>query len=185
MVTSIAIALTGHRPTKLGGYDITTPPYLQLQKDLEQYIAFQLSQYNEVWCHSGLALGADTIWSKAILKMKEQYPNRVFFHAEVPTTSQSSPWFNADDINFWQYQVDNADRITIYDAQFHKKPKEEKDRLVSKVLNDRNMGMVDACDVLLGLYDGQSKGGTRNALDYAQSQGVDVVLLDINKYFSN
>ena len=32
------------------------------------------------------------------------------------------------------------------------------------VLNQRNIGMIEACDVLIAIYDGVSKGGTANGV---------------------
>ena len=96
----IHIGFTGHRPNKLGGYDLTQPGYRNLQADLESYIRRNLDVYDTVVGHSGLALGGDTIWSKAILSMKDQYPGRVLFHAEIPMLEQHESWFKQSDIDF-------------------------------------------------------------------------------------
>ena len=178
MTKEIHIALTGHRPNKLGGYDIQTEPYQKLQADLEQYIRFQLETYQTIWCHSGLALSADTIWSKAILSMRETYPVRVKFHAEIPMTTQSSRWFKADDINFWTQQVEAADETTLYSEQTEMTNYE-----AAKALDDRNIGMIDNADILLALWNGTS-GGTKNAVDYATKINKPVVQINPNKYLS-
>lgn len=179
----IHLTLTGHRPNKLAGYDLSHPSYQVLQNDLEKIIEDKLKEHKEVWCHSGLALGADTVWSMAILKMKEKYPNNVLFHAEIPMWSQKDQWFKKVDIDFWQEQVNKADRITVYDWQFQNKPDKNKKWLAGKVLQDRNIGMIDACDILIAVYDGSSKGGTRNAIDYATSIGKSILKLNTKNYF--
>lgn len=188
-MSTIHIALTGHRPPNLGGYNIHTPEYQRLQADLEQYIKYQLSQHTTVWCHSGLALGADTVWSKAILSMKKKYPNNVFFHAEIPFLEQAHPWFKKSDVQFWNEQVERADDKTVYDPSFgaYKTSHSNADqkRRAANFLQKRNIGMIDHADVLLAVYNNVSKehSGTYNAIQYAQSQHKDIVFIDSNTYF--
>lgn len=177
-MTTLHIALTGHRPTKLGGYDISTDSYKRLQDDLEQYIAHALQTHQTVVGHSGLALGADTIWSKAIFAMKEKHPDRVLFHAEIPFMNQHGRWFKASDINFWHHQVDNADFQSVYmDSD-----ETHDNKSVGRALNDRNNGMIDHADVLLAVWDGSSSG-TGNAVRYAKSKGKTIVFIEPSKYF--
>lgn len=163
----IHIALTGHRPDKLWGYDLGKPEYDKLQRRLEEIIDVLLIRYEQVVCHSGLALGADTVWSIAVLNKREQYPNRVRFHAEIPFMGQATKWFG-DSVNFWEYQVSNADSKTVYltkkeDEEWSKIPKYK----ISKALNDRNKGMVTSSDILIAVHNG-SKSGTQNAINDAK-----------------
>lgn len=181
MNNEIHIALTGHRPTKLGGYNLERPGYKKLQAHLEQYIRFQLQNHDFVVCHSGLALGADSIWSKAAFAVKEQYPDRVFFHAEIPMPEQPSVWVNKSDIKFWHYQVDNADYKSIY-GNLSDFPESDRRKMSAQLLDDRNIGMVHHADILLAIYDG-SKSGTGNAVKYAEKIGTETVLIDPKNYF--
>lgn len=163
----VHIGLTGHRPHKLWGYDLDQPEYDNLQDKLESIIETLLDGYGEVVCHSGLALGADTVWSIAILNMREKYPNRVKFYAEIPFMGQSGSWFG-DSVDFWEYQVENADFRSIYldplpGLTWEQVPKYR----ITKALDDRNKGMVDKVDILIAISDG-SKSGTKNAIDYAK-----------------
>lgn len=41
------------------------------------------------------------------------------------------------------------------------------DKSYAYILNQRNIGMVDTCDILIAIYDG-TPGGTRNAVQYAK-----------------
>lgn len=182
-MTIIHIALTGHRPAKIGGYNMATPAYKHMQDDLEAYIRFNLQQYDTVWCHSGLALGADTVWSKAILAMKQEYPGRVLFHAEIPTFSQKDAWFKKSDIDFWNLQVQRADDKSIYDSEFETYDAAKRKRLIGKILNDRNIGMINHADVLLAVYVTGSTGGTKNAVDYAIKTNKHIQYIDTKKYF--
>lgn len=181
MSNSIHVALTGHRPNKLGGYDLNTPQYHALQNDLEQYIRHLLSKYDHVWCHSGLALGADTLWSKAILAVRAQpeFAGRVFFFAEIPMMSQSSQWFKQSDLDFWQEQVDSADASRVY-LKNQDTPLDK--GTAAKALNDRNTGMVSHCDILLAVWDG-TKGGTGNAVKDGIRMNKEIVRILPEKYF--
>ena len=172
------IGLTGHRPTKLGGYNISTPEYQKLQSDLEQYIQYQMQFYDLIVGHSGLALGADTLWSKAILNMREKHPDKVKFHAEIPFMSQHSKWFKKSDIDFWHEQVKTADYTTVY-ADFDK---EVTNAQAGKALNDRNIGMIDHSDVMLAIWDG-STSGTGNAVEYSRSVNKPIQFIDPKSYF--
>lgn len=163
----IHIGFTGHRPKKLGGYNLNTQGYLNLQEDLETYIQRLLDAgFKEVVGHSGLALGGDTVWSKAILAMKEKHPGRVLFHAEIPMMEQPNAWFKQSDIDFWHEQVERADFKSVY-GSLEGVDENKRRKLASKFLDLRNEGMLDHSDVLLALYDGSS-GGTGNAVKYAK-----------------
>lgn len=177
------IGLTGHRPPKLGGYDLATPSYAKLRADLAQYIRFQLSQHSHVCCHTGMALGADTIWGLAILDMKQAFPGRVLLHAETPYLAQVNAWFKQSDRNTWAYLRANADFETVYDPEFETNIVTVGARHAGNILNARNHGMVNACDLMLALYDG-TPSGTGNCVTYAQKQGVPVVMIAPTNYFS-
>ena len=68
----LAIALTGHRPPKLAGYDYNNIFYKRLYKKLDNIVKQALTRYDNLELHSGMALGADTIWAKVIIDNKKQ-----------------------------------------------------------------------------------------------------------------
>ena len=164
--STVHIGFTGHRPNKLGGYDILSQGYVDLQHDLETYIERNLEVFDIVIGHSGLALGGDTIWSKAILAMKGKNPGRVLFHAEIPMMEQAEAWFKQSDIDFWHEQVERADFKTVY-GSLAGVEKHKRRGLASKFLNVRNEGMLNHSDVLLALHDG-STGGNRECRQICQ-----------------
>ena len=179
--TVIHIGFTGHRPNKLGGYDLSVQGYLNMQQDLETYIEKNLEVFDVVVGHSGLALGGDTVWSKAILAMKEKYPGRVLFHAEIPMMEQAEAWFKQSDIDFWHEQVERADFTSVY-GSLAGRPDHERKRLASKYLNLRNEGMLGHSGVLLALHDG-STGGTGNAVAHAKEINLVTHTVHPNVYF--
>ena len=46
-------------------------------------------------------------------------------------------------------------------------------------LEARNRYMIDKCDVLIAVYDGFSKGGTYNAINYAKKIGKKIIYVSI------
>lgn len=179
---TLHLALTGHRPKKLAGYNLTVPFYKHLQEDLEIFIGIQLESFDKVICHSGLALGADTVWSKAIIAMKEKHPNNVQFYAEVPMLSQPSVWFNKEDVSFWHRQMELADKQNIYGSLDGLTEKERR-YMAIKLLDERNKGMIDQSDMLLAVWDG-SKGGTYNAVKYAKEKGLEIFTIKPETYYN-
>lgn len=176
MKTTLHISLTGHRPTKLGGYNTKTEPYKRLQKDLEQFIRMRTFLHDAVVCHSGLALGADSVWAEAILAMKSEFPDIVKFHADIPMMTQADRWFD-ESKEKWQYYVNAADTKTVYGSVIDG----DKHQAI-KLLNDRNKGMIAAADIVLAVWDG-TPGGTANAVKYAQKLQKDIRIVHPNVWF--
>lgn len=160
MDSSYHIALTGHRPARLAGYNLQAPFYKRLRSHLDQMIAGGLETHEHLTLHSGLALGADSLWSHAILDAKQQHPDRIDFIAEVPFMAQSKVWPVESDRRFWQHQIDSADLVNVYSSSYS-----------PEAMQLRNEGMVDACNMLLAIWDGSTSGGTYRALRYAQRLG--------------
>lgn len=177
MKTKITIALTGHRPDKLAGYKINDPFYVRLQERLEAVIREYLGAYDIIQCHSGLALGADTVWSKAILQMRQEYPDRVKFHADIPMEEQPSVWFNKSDVEFWHEQVKQADSKTVY-GSLEEYPESQRKYMAVRLLEDRNQGMLSPADIVIAIFNGNKKGGTANAVRFAKQQSKQLIIID-------
>lgn len=184
MTKILSIALTGHRPNKLGGYNLDQPSYRRLQQHLQEIIVKQLDEYDVVVGHSGLALGADTIWTKAILAAKAQFPERVVFHAEIPCMEQAQPWFKQSDVDFWQHSIDSADLSTIYGslAEFPDPKDPRRVKKASQLLKDRNAGMMTHADWVLAVHDG-TPGGTGHAVNYCKNHNIPVHTIDPKLFF--
>jgi hypothetical protein len=151
------ISLTGHRPDKLAGYDMTDDFYNRLRQRLIRIIERSLAQYPIVECHSGMALGADTVWAEAIIACREKYGrDRVPFVAEIPDYKQSSRWPYRSREK-WSALMQYADRVNQYAPQ-------NKGKSYAYILNQRNIGMISACDILIAVYNGDATGGTANGV---------------------
>lgn len=158
-MSKITISLTGHRPTKLAGYNLNKDYYKRLQAKLESVIDQTLEKHDEVELHSGMALGADTVWAMAIIEAKKKYPGRVTFVADIPDYNQSSLWPPYSQQQ-WKQLLDEADVVNTYSQDFEEKS-------YAYILNQRNIGMINPCDILIAVYNGDNTGGTANAVKYA------------------
>lgn len=166
---TVSLALTGHRPHKfLGEYDISHYSYRNLFNELITIIEKALNNSEKLILISGMALGADTIWAYAIVKMKEKYPNRIKFEAHCPCPNQDIKW---EDENKKQYKwlLSKADEI-IYYAEEYPGP---------WILQKRNVGMINNSDYLIAVYDNKStKGGTVNAINYAKKINKNIIYIN-------
>lgn len=151
------ISLTGHRPDKLAGYDMSADYYTRLRTRLIHIIERALAHYPVVECHSGMALGADTVWAEAIVHCREKYgKSRVPFVAEIPDFKQPSRW-PLTSRNKWTELMQFADNVRQYAPQ-------NRGRSYAYILNQRNIGMIAACDILIAVYNGDATGGTANGV---------------------
>lgn len=169
----VVLSLTGHRPDKLAGYDLDQDFYDRLRSKLVSIIEEFLSSYRTVECHSGMALGADTIWAQAILECKERYGDRVTFVADIPDQNQSSKWPD-ESKTMWHDLISHADRVVEY-GQDHI------GRSYSYLLNQRNIGMVKSCDYLIAVYNVDQFGGTANAVRDGNRLLKKIIYLDPNE----
>lgn len=165
-----SIALTGHRPQALAGYNLSAPFYTALEDGLLSIARRALERYGKLVLHSGMALGADTVWSKAILRLREEFPEDVYFVAEVPVRTQSDRWIGDRDRELWRQHVKTADQVRIYGESY-----------AVKWLHTRNHGMVNAADLLIAVWNGSEDGGTAEAVRYARGVGKRIHRIDPTK----
>ena len=79
------VAITGHRPQKIGGYDKFSPQRIVIYKQLEAFISSQLPLGKTTLVVGG-ALGVDTDAVEIALKIGMPYI------LCAPCTNQDSPW---------------------------------------------------------------------------------------------
>lgn len=166
------IALTGHRPQKLAGYNLNQPYYKKMHAKLVDIIEQTIQSHPDttIWVHSGMALGADTVWGFAAKTAIANHPGLVKFHAEIPIMTQADKWFNQLDKDRWKILYDLADEKTIYAEAYS-----------PVVMQERNVGMIDHADALIAIWDG-SKSGTANAVKYARTKDMPTLYLKPNDF---
>lgn len=165
----IGICLTGHRPQGLYGYN-NYSLYKKLEDFLYNLIKREIDKFDIFYLSSGLALGADTCWTKAILRLKREFPNKIKFYAHIPNFNQARKWVNKEDIRFWEYSIKQADKLFVVDKSLKYSH--------GKALNLRNQSMVDNSNLIIGIYNGEQKGGTFNCLEYAKKKDLSIRIFD-------
>lgn len=142
---------TGHRPTKLGGYG--TEASVRLIRVAEAEL-FRIKPTRVI---SGMALGWDTALAQAAIKLN------IPFSAYIPFKGQESMWPRKSQDEYHDLLVMASEYIIISEGGYS----------VEK-MQIRNEAMVDACKLVLALWDGTS-GGTANCLNYARMIGKPII----------
>lgn len=157
------IAITGHRPNKLGNdYDLSS----DLIKRIKAELQFIIDKYKPAQLISGMALGIDTLWAKLAIE------NNIPLLAALPCQNQDKMWPQKSKL-IYKDLLDNSLTTShlVTDCEYN-----------SKCMQDRNIYMVDNCDLLIAVWDGTS-GGTGNCVRYANTVGKQMIILNPNLYY--
>lgn len=149
------VAFTGHRPHKLGGYNDTK----NRSCTFYAIISRLLRTLDSVTIISGMALGVDT-WA-AKLALWNKYP----LHVYIPFKGQEATWPENSQREY-RALLDYAESVIYCSTPGYSAHK----------MQIRNERMVDACDLLIAVWDG-TNGGTKNCLDYAKKRKTNILLL--------
>lgn len=189
------IAITGHRPNKLGNdYALTSPLIQAIKKDIINILDCYLWREGKVLQNNiplpvelitGMALGIDTLFAQIAIE------NNIPFFAVVPFRGQHSKWSKSSQNTYFDI-LSKASVIQIVDRNIQlilrdRKQLEElfntgNDYALAK-MQKRNEWMIDNCDLLIAVWDG-TNGGTDNCVKYAQSINKKIIIIDPNKYKS-
>lgn len=147
------IAVTGHRPNKLGNeYSMDGPVSNRLSSSLADFV---LSQKPEMLI-SGMALGVDMLFAKVAIE------HNIPFTAAVPFIGQEQRWPQSSR-DVYDRILSRASEVVVVCPGGYSAFKMQK----------RNEWMVDHCDLLVAVWDG-SAGGTANCVKFAQSRGKEI-----------
>ena len=159
------IAVTGHRPNKLYGYDLSHQKYKELSVKIIEF----LNEYNATHCISGMALGVDTVFAISSIKYRNNNPTKnILVECAIPCRNHTSKWQQLDKLRYLKI-LEEADIIT----------KVSNDPYQPWLMQKRNEYMTDKCDLLLAIWNG-SKGGTGNCVKYAKNKEKGIVIIDPN-----
>ncbi len=158
---SYTIAVTGHRPNKLWGYDLNNEHY-QRMKDLFKR---ELINRSATDVYTGMALGVDTVFALAVLELKAQ-DHVINLHCAIPCQNHSGKWF-AESKKQYNAILAKADEVVIVTDQPYS----------PYLMQVRNQYMVDRSDEILAVWNGTA-GGTANCVHYAQRIGKPATIID-------
>ena len=153
------IGVTGHRPEKLYGYDLTEPRWVKL-KELFKKVLLKEKATAGV---TGMALGTDQVFAMSVLELKEQgYDIKLV--TMLPFKEYSCKWPMESQILFKNI-LDKADRINYVSSSLQN---------VGYSLQKRNEALVGVVRKLICVWDG-SPSGTKRCIEYADSNGVPLI----------
>jgi len=158
----MVVAVTGHRPDKLYGYDMTDIRYRFLVSKVKEYL-------KSVHCTeaiTGMALGADLIFAQAVLELKEEGID-VKLTCAIPCLNHKAKWIPSRWTGKYDEVQKRADNVIIISERLYD----------NTVMQIRNKWMVDRCDKILAIFNGSS-GGTKNCVDYAREKGKPIDILN-------
>ncbi|NMW01910.1 DUF1273 family protein [Bacillus safensis] len=162
------VCFTGHRPQKLGGYDMKNPTMLKLKEKLLEVIEILIEENECERFITGGALGADTAAFWCVHIMKKKYPHIKNIVA-VPFENQDKKW-SAEQQAWYRKMLDKADEvINVDEIEKYKDNTVPNGEYSVAKLSRRNEYMVDHSKDIVAIYDG-SKSGTSNCLYYAHNR---------------
>lgn len=159
------VAITGHRPNKLGNdYDLTSPLLQRIRSEIINIINNYPEPRDIIITNptfiSGMALGIDTLFAEIALVLK--YP----LICAIPCLGQPSMWPPKSKQRYLNI-LNSANEIHYITQEPY----------THSCMQLRNEWMVDICDVLIAVWD-KSSGGTANCVRYAMS--IDKLIIYIN-----
>lgn len=157
------IAITGHRPNKLGNdYNLTSPLLMSIKETIMDVLISECENLKELTLISGMALGIDTLFANIAIE------NNIPFIASIPCQGQASVW-SSETREKWNELLSKACQVVNVSGKILYEP---------YMMQKRNEWMVNNCDILIAVWDGTS-GGTKNCIDYAISKNKRIVYVDI------
>ena len=163
--TDKTCSFTGYRPKKLNACLSGEFNILQLQELLKKQMQKMLDNgVSDFQC--GMAIGSDLMFAQIAVALKERYPGLVKFSAAVPCLDHDKNW-GEQDRSLCRELLGKADSV-VYVSE---------SRYYDGCMAKRNRYLVDTCDELLAIYDGQ-RGGTMQTINYAKKLGRKVTIIN-------
>ena len=141
---------TGHR-------DLSFIESTLLKRRLERTLV-QLIESGVIYFGAGGAIGADTCFELAVLKLKRQYPH-IKLILVLPCRSQTRGW-KEEDIRVYEEIKSKADKVVYTSEEY-----------TPGCMHKRNRHLVDHSGICVAFLKKQS-GGTKYTWDYAQRSGL-------------
>ena len=163
-----AVAFTGHRPESLPfGRNMDSGRYGEFETTLRKEIVHCMDEgYNTFYC--GGARGADIVCGEIVIAEKRTNHPKVHLVCAIPSRGQADLWS-------WRWKQRYLNLLR--EADTIKQLCEEYQRGCYHI---RNRYMVDNCDLLIAIYNGEGKGGTAYTVNYAREQGKEILIIDPN-----
>lgn len=154
-----SVAFTGHRPDKLGGYK---PSALQdaIRAAIREKLVSVVFDHGEPEVISGMAMGVDQWAAQEALALE------IPVTAAIPFEGQHLTWPAEAQIEYRkllarckQHVVSPTWRPVLSRNLHHE---------LNQVMQVRNQWMVNHCNLLIAIYNGDETGGTAKCVAYAK-----------------
>lgn len=163
------LAFTGHRPGGLpGGWDENHHSQKAIKELLKHVIHFGYRK-GVRWVISGGALGIDLWAAETSLSLRESFCPELKVYMAIPHLDHWKGWKNQRVLDRYWAVRGKADIVHIVTQEPYS----------VGAMHARNRHMVDLCDFLVAVWNGQRKGGTFGCLKYASSK------TDVKVYWYN
>jgi uncharacterized phage-like protein YoqJ len=150
------VAFTGHRPNKLGGYNLPNPIYLHVCQEIDK----TLKEIKATKVITGMALGVDQ-WAAWVA-----IQNNIPFIAAIPFEGQEKAWPTKSQNTFHKLLEKASEKVIVCPGGYS-----------ANKMQIRNQWMVDHCNTLIAVWDG-TPGGTGNCVAYAKSINKEIIYID-------
>jgi len=118
----------------------------------------------------GMAVGGDLLFAEIALELKREYaPMPIRFVAVVPCLNHDKSWNEADRLRLREISEEADDIVLVSNSRYY-------DGCMAK----RNRYLVDNCDELIAIFDGQ-RGGTMQTINYAKEKRRRITIIDPSK----
>jgi uncharacterized phage-like protein YoqJ len=158
----LRLAVTGHRPPKLGGYHQPNEVSLAIRESLRHYLLQHRPDLEMVYV--GMALGFDQWVAEDCINLD------IPFFACIPFIGYESRWPERSQQHYHELLSRAADQIVVTPVRQYR----------AWYLQARNQWMVDRSNRLLACWNGIRSGGTWNCIRYAESINKQWVALSVD-----
>jgi uncharacterized phage-like protein YoqJ len=181
----LVCAFTGHRPSKLGGYNWNSPVNKIIMNRLMIAILKLIKSSNaeEFLFIVGGAQGIDQMAFEALIRIRDSLSYRYIIKIQmaIPFEDQPVKWFDSKDQIRYKRHLKLADELVYVDHidEYNKYKHIPIGRYHISKLSSRNQYMVDQSNYLIAIWDGSLKGGTADCVRRAlKKKAMQVIIVD-------
>lgn len=162
-MTARIIAGTGHRPADLPksfGYSFESEAWREVIEDIKNV----LKKEAITGVISGMALGFDQALAIATLELQDEGV-QIDLYAFCPCKGQETLWKESS-IELYNKILARCKQVFYIQPTY-----------TSGCMLERNIAMLECCDLLIAFYNGKNTGGTFHCITNAQERGIKIINL--------
>ncbi len=163
------LGITGLRPQKLPwGFNENDSRCIQLREKLSKYVKkFQDDGYTRFI--TGMALGPDIWFAEDVINL----PEPRILECYCAFRGQENGWSNPDYQDRYHDILNEANFVKYCSKGYS-----------SGVYLERDKKLVDECDMMIAIWDGQTEGGTQSTVIYARQKNIPVLMINPKEFWT-